>query len=1013
MSKKEELLFQSQSLKPSSTIIWNNNNINGNININNNYSNSINSIQPIKRSGSITFKKDGYNNKNVISSPIITPGSSHYKQIKLGGNGNKSKPKTKNYSNNHFGNKTEGNELEMNHAKNYINYLHEHLDTSYNTNNELSNKTEMIINMTKDIESEIKRNNDIYKSLILSYNDKLKANNKYKNEFINFLNQYKKQFKSFSTEITTNKAEFDELSKKNASLKKEIKDTEEIISYLKKTEEILENNGINKYKEEFLNMNTKEKENKEKNEIKMLNDELNKLIEIKNIGDKDLKGLTERNLKLKEKINKLENQLKKNKKNNNDTISINSSNLINDKKIRNKKFILDNNKKYKKNNNSDYYKQLLNTENNKTKDLLNQIYAAIKSKINENNDNEEEEEEEEEEEKPKQKQKQKKIKDNDNDNYGSQNENKKLSTSKNKIGRNKNKSKNLNDINIDNEDNEDLDNDVEIEEEEIKEKEIIIKTTKRQTEEQLTSTIAPKSSKINNKSLPKTKKEKQTLHKNNKIIITKSENENENDIEEISVKEKEREREIETEIERDVDVEREKREKRKKKTKFKDEEKMKEKEKEKEKKKKISKGILKEKSNSKDKSKSSISKEKSLDTSKIKDIDKSFASKGKKAKTKSKDTKKSKDKTKASPKEKLDFSKKEKEYEFSVLSDQSKKSKLFSHITQNSLSMDELSSIMSSGKTQKKLSQSQESIIDILTAPLKGAYLYTITNKGKLLSFNIAQKKFAIIDSNIIDGWTSFVPNYLKNIEGSLLLNTLEGLFIITGANHNNLYFYSQEKNLIAEIISFKSGHKYGGLLLSPSPDNNLFAIGGENENNEVELLSFENDQCKNLPNLMTRRINASYTFINSKLYAIFGEGNNTIEYLNIKKLKNKWTKIDYKMDKNHKGYINNIYGHVSLPVDNDILIVGGKNNKKMMVLDLDEKTLDVTDMKVPFIDVVGEYLFDKEKFFNQTCNEEKKDQDGKNIKQLIGMDTSGNVHLFDYNFNYVVLLIKNHVKEK
>jgi hypothetical protein len=68
----------------------------------------------------------------------------------------------------------------MNHAKNYINYLHEHLDTSYNANNELSNKTEMIINMTKDIESEIKRNNDIYKSLILSYNDKLKANNKYK-----------------------------------------------------------------------------------------------------------------------------------------------------------------------------------------------------------------------------------------------------------------------------------------------------------------------------------------------------------------------------------------------------------------------------------------------------------------------------------------------------------------------------------------------------------------------------------------------------------------------------------------------------------------------------------------------------------------------------------------------------------------------------------------------------------------------------------------------------------------
>ena len=330
--------------------------------------------------------------------------------------------------------------------------------------------------------------------------------------------------------------------------------------------------------------------------------------------------------------------------------------------------------------------------------------------------------------------------------------------------------------------------------------------------------------------------------------------------------------------------------------------------------------------------------------------------------------------------------------------------------------MDELSSIMSSSKTQKKLSQSQESIIDILTAPCKGSYLYTITNKGKLLSFSIAQKKFAIIDSNIIDGWNFFIPNYLKNIEGSLLLNTLEGLFIITGTNYNDLYFYSQEKNLIAKIISFNSSHKYGGLLLSPSPDSCLFVIGGDNENNEVESLSFEDEQCKSMPDLLTRRINASYTFVNCKLYAIFGENNNSIEFLNTKKLKNKWTKIDYKMADeklSRKKYINNIHGHVSLPVNDDILIVGGRNNKKMMVLDLDEKTIDITDMKIPFIDSVGEYIFDKEKFFNQTVNEEKKDQEGKEIKELIGMDTSGNVHIFDFNFNYVVLLIKNIVKEK
>ena len=1002
MSKNDDLLFQSQSLKPSNTIIWNNNNINGNISINNNYTNSIN---PVKRSGSITFKNSPYNNnKTVISSPIITPNSSNFKKIKLGQNGNKSKPKTKNLSNNHFGTKTEGNQLEMSHAKNYINYLHEHLDTSYNQNNELNNKTEMIINMTKDIESEIKRNNDIYKSLILSYNDKLKANNKYKNEFINFLNQYKKQFKSISSELNNNKNEFDELNQKNLSLKKEIKDTEDIISYLKKTEEILQNNALSKYKEECA-------KEKEKDEINLLNKELNKLNEIKNIGNKDLENLNLRNNKLKEEISKLEKQLK-NKKNNYDEVNTNinanmGNNTISDKKIRNKKFILDNNKKYKINNN-DYYKQLINAENNKAKDLINQIYSILKLKV-------------EEKEKEKQKEKevikrQKLLKD------------KPISQIENNINGKKQMKKKVIEIKIEDNDTEED----EEEEDEIEEKVIITKKNKKQTEEKFNSTFGTKSfSKINQNTV-----KSQTFYRVNPKLISKKENksesENEND-------ETEKEKEFETEREKEEDFEveknqRKKHEKNKKKEKKEEIEKQEKKEKknkkekeeeeieieEKAKAKKTSRRKSKEDSNinkekEKDKNKTLKQKEKSSEKSKLKEKEKEKLPTNKE-KSKTKIESKEKTKSKEKSKEKLEFSKKDKEYEFSLLSDQSKKSKLFSHIAQNSISMEEISSIMNSSKTQKKLSQSQESIIDILTAPLKGSYLYTITNKGKLLSFNITHKKFAIIDSSIIDGWTSFVPNYLKNIDGSLLLNTLEGLFVITGANHNELYFYSQEKSLIAQIITFKACHKFGGLLLSPSPDNTLFAIGGENENNEVEHFSFDNDSCQSMPNLLTKRINASYTFINSKLYAIFGEGNNTIEYLNIKKLKNKWTKIDFKMDNNNlkkEKYINNIYGHVSLPVnDNDILIVGGKNNKKMMVLDLDEETLDVTDMKVPFIDVVGEYIFDKEKFFNQVANEDKKEKDDKSVKQLIGMDTAGNIHLFDYNFNYVVLLIKNHTNK-
>ena len=881
MSKKNSIMFQSPSIRPNKTIIWNKNIINGNISINNNYSSeNLNAINPIKRSDSSQFK-------HTSNKSTVTPNYSNYfKQIKLGkvsnikNNTNNLKNKIKekkNYVNSSFNTKTEGNqEYEMTNANSnnyYLNYLYEHLDTSCNANNELNNKKEMLMNMKRDMESDIKRNNDIYKSLILSYNDKLKMNNKYKNEFINFLNLYKKQYTTFNNEINDKKNELNDLMLQNNSLKKEIESTEEIINYLKNTQDILSinNNLVEKYEEQNLD-----------NELDILKKELIKLKEIKDSGDKF------KNIKTNKKLE----ELKKEKTNTN-------INIDNNNKVRNKEFIKDRNR-FRKISTDNNNKQRINKDKDNDIDDKNISKDSLKQKESIINENEKEK------------------------------------------------------------DNEDL---VNIDEQELNSDKDI------KEKDSITS---------EKKEIKKIEKEPEEI------------NEEENNIEDKSIEE------LDIVIEPEIKKQKEplKKEKKKKtKKKFK---------------------LI----------------EENIDYNKNdNDDDEIIISKQKKAKKKKKPKEiynNSEENEKEGEKEKETIE--IKEYDLSDISDNlSKKSTKRNHknkeenneseekkenintpqLSPNLLSIEELSSIKSASKTQKKLSQSQESIMDILTTPLKGSYLYTITPKGKLLSYNITKKRFAIIDSAIIDGWTSFIPNYLKNIEGSLLLNTLEGLFIITGNNHTDLYFYSQEKCLIAKITTFKYGHKYGGLLLSPSPDNNLFVIGGECPNNEVEELSFEDDEIKEMPNLLTRRINASYTFINYKLYAIFGEENNTIEFLNIKKLKNKWNKIEYKMD---KGNISNIYGHVSLPVqDNNILIVGGKNNPKMMVLDLDDKTLDITDMKIPFMDTVGEYMFDKEKFFNQTANEESKDKDGKNVKQLIGMDSYGNIHLFDYNFNYVVLLIKNH----
>ena len=1070
MSNDEDPLYQSHTLKLNSTLNYNNNNIiNENMSMNHIYNNSIN-IK--KRSGPITS----------INSPINSP-CMQYMHIKFGENSNKSRPKinnmTKNFSFNNFGIKTEINDLELNHGNKLSNCLYGHLNTSYNANNEFNKKTK-IINMKKDIENEIKKNNEIYKSLILSYNDELKINNKYKNEYIYFINQYKKQFKSFSNQINANRSEYNELRKKNAALKNEISAAKDILNYLVKTKEILINNSLSKYREE-IKLNSEKEKNNDKDELNILNKELNRLIEIKNIGKNDIQSLSKRNKNLQEQIEKLESQLKRNnikyinRNHNYDNDSVNSSfnsNISNEKKVRSKKYLYDNNntnnKKIQKKDNDYYYQKLIIAEKKKAKDLLNKIYSIIKMKkeedekklkenlspktevqINHKKKNkikeielkkkvEEEEEEDEDEENENEdknikeivikKKNKKHIREQLSSSLGNKSNNSKLNQNQVMSQTFYKKHPDIN-TNIDDDEEDEEDNDEDEKNRKIKAEIDKNKKSKDKSRDKIKNKSKDKSEdKSKDKNKDKNKDKDKSKDKSNDKSKDKSKDKSNDKIKE-NIRNKKRTKYKEDEIEdveeiEDIEeLEVEKKVSKKRNSKIKVKEKSYDKQKEKIKyttSKDKDKSIISNKTlNSKEKYKENSNKEKNRVLkikSKEKEKDKSLvkSKENSKTKDKTKDKSKSKNESKDKSKEKMtDLSKKE--YEFSLLSDRSKKSKIFSHVTQNSL--DELSSIMSLSKTQKKLSQSQESIIDILTAPCKGLYLYTITNKGKLLSFNITQKKFAIIDSNIINGWSSFIPNYLRNIEGSLLLNTLEGLFIVTGTNFNELYFYSQEKNLIAKIMTFNFCHKFGGLLLSPSPDKNLYVIGGDNEKNEVEFLSFENDQIKSMPNLLSKRINSSFTFINNKLYAIFGEKNNTIEYLNIKKLKNKWTRIDYKMDEQHlnrKKYINNIYGHISLPVnDNDILIVGGNNNKKMMVLDLEEKTIDVTEMKVPFIDVVGEYLFDKDKFFNQTVNEEKKDQDGKNIKQLIGMDTSGNVHIFDYTFNYVVLLIKNHSKEK
>jgi hypothetical protein len=75
--------------------------------------------------------------------------------------------------------------------------------------------------------------------------------------------------------------------------------------------------------------------------------------------------------------------------------------------------------------------------------------------------------------------------------------------------------------------------------------------------------------------------------------------------------------------------------------------------------------------------------------------------------------------------------------------------------------------------------------------------LYKPIKEG-LLVFNLAKKLYHII---VPDKYSEFWEEYIS--DGSLLYNTLEGLFLINSKN-NQLYYYSSKKNIFCDLLTFK-----------------------------------------------------------------------------------------------------------------------------------------------------------------------------------------------------------------
>ena len=277
--------------------------------------------------------------------------------------------------------------------------------------------------------------------------------------------------------------------------------------------------------------------------------------------------------------------------------------------------------------------------------------------------------------------------------------------------------------------------------------------------------------------------------------------------------------------------------------------------------------------------------------------------------------------------------------------------------------------------------------------------------QNKFLGYDVLEKKYYFAPEP--EGYDNFIVDYLPNADGTIVSGILEGLFIVTGNEHNLLYYFSQKDPSVSKLKTFKYNHKYGALLMLPNTEGLLILSG--TSNNQCEVINFSQNSLVDFPSLKHQRANAGYCFIGNNLFAFYGYDYktnsyvNSIEYIDFEK-GTEWNEIltkDTSME---------LKSHSCLFVNsNEIVIVGGvkgqseEGNKNMMVYYVKEKRIEESEFAIPFIDIVGSYKFEKCKQFCLVLDK-KEEED---IPMMITMDDMGNVHTFGKEFEYNVELFK------
>jgi len=174
-------------------------------------------------------------------------------------------------------------------------------------------------------------------------------------------------------------------------------------------------------------------------------------------------------------------------------------------------------------------------------------------------------------------------------------------------------------------------------------------------------------------------------------------------------------------------------------------------------------------------------------------------------------------------------------------------------------------------------------------------FLYGIDRDDLLHVFDINSRKWSNLRkiTELKDVSNTFKKDY--QYEGTILYNTLSGLYILTGEKTDVLYFYNSLTDSVTKICKFNFCHDNGSLFFDSGLDA-LFVFGGK-KIKSCEYYSFKDKKIYKLPELNLDRANASYIISNNKIFAFFGfcySKNtycNNIEYIDYTK-KDRWYEL-------------------------------------------------------------------------------------------------------------------------